>query len=299
MDGLFSAGKIAISADGNFVYVTAYDDDAVSWFQRDLSTGALTWAGMIKDNQGGVDGLDGARDLILSPDGSFLYASGQVDSAIAFFDRNETTGSLTFLGIVRDGLDGVDGLGAVTSIDLSSNGTHLYASSQHDNSLVWFDRNASTGTLTYRNIFRNRDQGSDGLSATFSAEVSTDGKRLYCMGQRADGNHSISWFDLNVTSGDLTYQGSVIAMKDGENLLNDTWNFSLSGDGYHLYASSSQHASITWFSLNSDDGTPAYGNAEGSTYLVSGSDYATQLTLVAEFIDSGGHPQTLTSNQPN
>ena len=32
-------------------------DDAVSWYERNASTGALTYGGMLKDGVGGVDGL--------------------------------------------------------------------------------------------------------------------------------------------------------------------------------------------------------------------------------------------------
>ena len=40
-----------------------WGDDAVSWYERNASTGALTFGGMLKDGVNGVDGLDGARGV--------------------------------------------------------------------------------------------------------------------------------------------------------------------------------------------------------------------------------------------
>ena len=54
--------------DGARSYVAAYTDDAVSWYERNASTGALTYGGVLKDGVNGVDGLDGARSVTLSSD---------------------------------------------------------------------------------------------------------------------------------------------------------------------------------------------------------------------------------------
>ena len=61
VDGLNGARGVALSADGNHAYVTGQSDDAVSWYERNASTGALTYEGMLKDGVGGVDGLDYAQ----------------------------------------------------------------------------------------------------------------------------------------------------------------------------------------------------------------------------------------------
>ena len=50
----------ALSVHGNYVYVTGSSEGAVSWYERNASTGALTYGGMLKDGVDGVDGLEGA-----------------------------------------------------------------------------------------------------------------------------------------------------------------------------------------------------------------------------------------------
>ena len=69
MDGLDRANGVALSADGKHAYVTGTADDALSWYERNASTGALTYGGMLKDGVGGVDGLGGIPGVMLSADG--------------------------------------------------------------------------------------------------------------------------------------------------------------------------------------------------------------------------------------
>ena len=87
----------------------------------------LTFVEVHKDGVGRVDGLDGADSVTVSPDGSHLYAAGFDDDALAVFSRNSTTGALTFVEVQVDGVAGVDGLDAATSVTVSPGGSHLYA----------------------------------------------------------------------------------------------------------------------------------------------------------------------------
>ena len=51
--------------------------------------------------------------------------------------------------MLKDGVDGVDGLDAARSVTLSSDGSHAYVAGYNDNAVSWFERNASTGALSY------------------------------------------------------------------------------------------------------------------------------------------------------
>ena len=84
VDGLDDARNVTLSADGNHAYVTGASDDAVSWYERNASTGALTYGGMLKDGVGGVDGLDNARGVTLSADGKHAYVTGYLDDAVSW-----------------------------------------------------------------------------------------------------------------------------------------------------------------------------------------------------------------------
>ena len=57
-------------------------------FSRNSSTGTLTYVEMQKDGLNGVDGLNGAYSVAVSPDGKHVSATGQIDDAVAVFSRD-------------------------------------------------------------------------------------------------------------------------------------------------------------------------------------------------------------------
>src|SRR5262249_15846386 len=75
-DGLRGASAVAISADGNNVYVAGKTDNGIAAFTRNPSTGHLTFLAAHKDGVGGVDGLAGASAIASSPDGVHVYVTG-------------------------------------------------------------------------------------------------------------------------------------------------------------------------------------------------------------------------------
>ena len=114
----------ALSVHGKHAYVTGNSDDAVSWYERNASTGALSYGGVLKDGVNGVDGLDGARGVTVSADGNHAYVTGNIDDAVSWYERNASTGALTYVGVLKDGANGVDGLDGAYRVTLSSAGNH-------------------------------------------------------------------------------------------------------------------------------------------------------------------------------
>ena len=89
VDGLNGAYSVATSPDGTAVYATGSLDDALSWYSRQ-SDGSLVFGGVLKDggqdaNGNTVDGLDGAKSVTTSPDGTAVYVAGTNDDALSWF----------------------------------------------------------------------------------------------------------------------------------------------------------------------------------------------------------------------
>jgi surface protein len=181
VDGLFGAYNVTLSADGKHAYVTGVNDAAVSWYERNASTGALTYGGMLKD---GVDGLDSALDVTLSADGKHAYVTGVNDAAVSWFTRDPVTGTLSY-GPASDAnytLTTAD-VGAVITVTASytdggttaesvaSAGTALVSTPPLTDSNfttavnMWFD-NEANANATYGHI---RDWNVSGVTNMFEA----------------------------------------------------------------------------------------------------------------------------------
>jgi 6-phosphogluconolactonase (cycloisomerase 2 family) len=191
IDGLYDPVRLTVSADGLSVYVIARGYDTIAAFQRDAATGQLSHVQTLRDNQGGVDGLYDAYDVTISPDGRHVYVAGYADDAISIFERSAATSELTFLKMIRNGVDGVEGLNGVYSVMVSPDGGHVFAASTYDNALVSFSRNRGTGDLTPLSALRDGQRGVDGLYNPRYIAISPDGRDLYIS---ANNDSSITLF---------------------------------------------------------------------------------------------------------
>src|SRR6185295_13083101 len=95
---LVAALALSISPDGAFLYSAA--NSTIGVYKRDANTGGLTLVESQRETADGPRfGILGTHSVTVSADGSFVYASGQADSAVAAFRRERTTGRLTFIQV--------------------------------------------------------------------------------------------------------------------------------------------------------------------------------------------------------
>ena len=84
-----------------------FDAGRVSTVSWSCSTArALTDLGQLVDGAGGVNGLDGASAVAATRDGKHVYATASADNSVSLFQRDATTGLLTFGTAYTDGTDG-------------------------------------------------------------------------------------------------------------------------------------------------------------------------------------------------
>jgi len=175
----WNPGGVRLSPDGAHVYAVGRNDSAVTAFRRDPATGGLTRIGSWKDRVDGVQGLGGAFALTLSPDGANVYVVGAAKSTLAVFARNPDTGELSFLQVVRDGVDWVRGLAGARGVVVSPDGAHVYATGLIGKSVVLFARDRDTGRLTLVESRRDVVAPWIGLGELLALAISPDGKHLY------------------------------------------------------------------------------------------------------------------------
>ncbi|MCA9030526.1 MAG: beta-propeller fold lactonase family protein, partial [Planctomycetaceae bacterium] len=258
VDGVNFVTATDTSPDGKHVYSVGgvnnissgnEDDNAIAVFSRDSTTGQLTYLQSLFDdddtnNPGTADGLLSGRDVKVSPDGKHVYTAGNSDDAVGIFSRDASTGLLTYVSAVFDGI-GTDGLNGATSIALSPDGTSLYVAGRDDDAVAVFSRNSTTGALTFVQSVFNNVGGVTGLDRILSVKVSPDGKHVYTAAggnRNFTGSDAIGVFERNQSTGVLTFVDSYFeGDAQGEDTisgLDDLTDLVLSPDGSFLYAAS-------------------------------------------------------------
>ncbi len=164
-----------MSPDNKHVYVALNSEGAINTYSRDAGTGALTFVEQDKDGVSGVDGLAFAWGVAISPDGKQVYVASNGDNAITTFSRDAGTGALTFVGTIKDGTGGADGLGTATGVAVSPDGKSVYVGSCTDNAVAVFSRDATTGALTFVEQQKEGVGGIDGLACARGVAVDPSG----------------------------------------------------------------------------------------------------------------------------
>ncbi len=205
--GLGNALGVAVSPDGDSVYVASFDDDAIVRFDRSAG-GALSNPSCVSDvgDTAGcgatAQGLNGAADVAVSPDGGSVYAVAEGDDAIVRFDRS-AGGALSNPSCVSDVGDPAgcgttaQGLDGAARVAVSPDGGSVYPVSVDDRAIVRFDRSAG-GALSNPSCVADVGDTAgcgataQGLNGAIGVAVSPDGGSVYAV---AVGDTAIVRFD--------------------------------------------------------------------------------------------------------
>jgi DNA-binding beta-propeller fold protein YncE len=233
---LNSATEIALTSDATNAYVTT--DNSLVTVARDKSTGELSEPGCISNDTGdgrvgtsGIcsdgDALRGGKDVAVSPDGAWVYATALISSSLDVFAR-DSKGTLRQSACVEEfvvaghcqdavGIEGSRGL------TVSPDGKSVYVlggvdpereTSRNAGTIALFKPDGSGGVQQTQCVSDDGSNGacvlSPGLSMPVGADVSPDGKNLYVVG--AD---SLLIFERNTTTGTLTPAGCMLENPPG------------------------------------------------------------------------------------
>jgi 6-phosphogluconolactonase (cycloisomerase 2 family) len=261
VDGIRSAHGAVVTPDGAHVYVTGYEDDAVAAFARDPHTGKLSFVEAERDGVAGVDGLDAAVWIAVSPDGAHLYVAGAADSAVAVFARDTGSGALSFLQVLRNGIDGVVGLGGARSTLVSPDGRYVYVGSgailvsPSDNAIVAFARDPATGLLTFSDAWFDGVDGVTGLFGVYEIAFAAGGASLYAA---SFGANAVVAFDRDAATGALTFRQAIF---DAPAALGGAHAVAASPDDAHVYVGAFNEPALGWFARDPDTGALTFAGA--------------------------------------
>ena len=242
---------VAVSPDSAYVYAVSPDRHLLAAFRRE-SDGTLVEVDSARDGVDGVDGLDIATDLVVSPDGQHLYVTSEGEQSVAVFERNSISGAIHFTQLRRDGVGGVDGLAEPLSIAISPDGLHVYVAGHGDDSVTLFQRDTATGRLTFIELRRQGVGGIEGLAGVRALTLSPDGAYLYALSESA-----LAVFARNPLSGRLI---PVEVQRNAQALLGAT-DLAIAPGGQHLYVTSTdtgQQSALATFRRDATSGKLAF-----------------------------------------
>jgi DNA-binding beta-propeller fold protein YncE len=280
--GMDGSAALAISADGESVYVASTLSDGVAIFDRDTVTGALTQlagaAGCIKDTAtdgcGTGVGMISAMGVAVSPDGASVYVTGIVSDSVAVFDRNPATGALTQQAgaagcISETGAGGCTdgrGLDGAFGVTVSPDNGSVYVASQTSSAIAALDRDTGTGALTQpagtSGCISETGSGGDcfdGFALDGANDVTVVGNDVYVAAGNTGAvlsfarNAATSVLTQDAAPGGCTSDSGAGGCTDGAGLAG-AYGLDASPDGATIYVASFIGDAVTAFSRNSGTG---------------------------------------------
>jgi DNA-binding beta-propeller fold protein YncE len=216
--GLNLPYALAISPNGENVYVADRNDDAVTWLTRDTTDGSLTEAGNPAEDclqdpfedssdcptsvgNAQADGLSEVTGVAVSPDGQDVYTTGApnegADGSIAEFSVGQG-GALTPIGCLgtpegEESCGTAIGIIGITGLAVSPDGQNVYTASEFESGpIAEFSRDPATGQLAQLTGANSciQEQGSEfdftcgtttgiGIGSGYRLVVSPDGANVY------------------------------------------------------------------------------------------------------------------------
>lgn len=252
--------SIAISPNGEFAYAVSMfagsNGGSLSSFNRNSTSGALSFIDAIYDEDPGIDGLQGARSVAVSPDGKNLYVAAYEDDKVSVFSRNSETGVASFLGVYEEGDQGVEELSEPHAITVSPDGQFVYVA-LYTNQIIVFSRDDTNGLLTYvsKLSYLLGENGGQLKGTPRAIAISPDGSFVYVTSWNTD---SLTVFARDSDSGELTHEN------DYKNNIGDTENMDgpydivISADGRYVYVAAFSSDSVTSFQRDVSTGELSY-----------------------------------------
>jgi 6-phosphogluconolactonase (cycloisomerase 2 family) len=191
-ENLMSASDVIVSNDGQYAYVSGYENNVIHVFARNTATGRLTLRDSI------FTGLYRPGNIILSPDNAHLYASNYLGNDVSLYARDPDSGLLTYTASSH-GDGGVISISCPEGLAVSADGLNVYVSSTSTSSLFCFNRDPAAGTLTYAECFTDKFWGDENYTDDAHAltnawdiaavAAAPDGKNVYTVSYRDDSLH--------------------------------------------------------------------------------------------------------------
>ena len=209
---------VQVSPDGRFVVVGWDQGQRVTTYARRIQDGQLTHQADFYHAT-----LYGVRRSVFSQDGRFLYVPAGFSDAINVLQM-DSSGVLSFVQSITINDDA--NLDRVGALAIAPDGTQLFATSSTTKSLLIYDIDASSGTLSHVQTFTDGVDGVSGMNFPQQARVSPDGT-LVAVATQGSGN-PLTLLDRDPVTGAVTFTGTSLEVGANRDVI-------FSDDGRFLY----------------------------------------------------------------
>lgn len=226
--------------------------------------------------------LAGPVKVAVSPDGANVYATTAYGDAITTFTRNASTGKLTFQSCISNvAIDGCTtaparGIQGPVDIVVSPDGRNVYASAVIGG-LITFDRNPSTGELTFDaclSLFETPGcEQAETMPLVYSVglAISADGRDVYVSSLYGE---AVTTLSRDPSSGDLSNPSCIASNADlaactqlPTDSLGGAALLKVSPDDKNVYVSTATPGGVATFSRNPANGALTFVSCLTSSEL--------------------------------
>lgn len=148
IDSMNGLSSLCLSPDGAYLFAGAMLGGAVTMFAVDPAEGTLTFVYSVYNGVRGAMGMNGINDVVVSPDGLFIYAASRTESAIAILQVRADINALAYRETIFDSPTNI-GLDYVSHLSMLPDGSGIIASGGGVSAVAHYTREPEYGRLTF------------------------------------------------------------------------------------------------------------------------------------------------------
>lgn len=224
----WNESTLMASADNQNLYLTDYKGIMV--FKRDTASGKISFIQSILGDPD-YNLFYNISSIKISPSGSKVFVLSKYNSKIVIYDRDKTSGTLKYSGMIINGQKKIYGLSYASDIVISKNDKFLYTLAESETNIIGFYKRNSKGKLEFeKNVTWFELDPEIGPAKDF--QLSPDDKSMYISSREMYGMRILN---RDTVSGELALYKTYIDSKNefSNEMISE---FVIPADGKNLYA---------------------------------------------------------------